>query len=195
MIVRQLTSDDPDIVKPLFLGTRYMGVNSQDNGFPIPGDEFNSTYFDSFCNTYLSDLQSYKAFGSIENGVVTATIAFYESNDGAEWYWTQIRSTDSSHIPAVLDAVIAHNEANGRFKFYSLFNNRYARTFRKLAFSEYNAERYDSFDEFVVPARTKCLYNLPWQILFNRSLLPVDALVRCSFLKQQYRTPQIGGNL
>jgi len=69
-----------------------------------------------------------------------------------------------------------------------MFNATYARVFRKLAFSKLNKERYGAFDEFTVAAKEKCLYTLPWQILFNRTLLPVDTIVRCTFLKQEYRT-------
>jgi hypothetical protein len=128
--------------------------------------------------------------------MVTAMFSFYESVDSPDWYATQIRSLDSTSIPFVLDKVIEHNEANGRLKFFSLFNERYRKAFRKFAFSDYNDARYASFDEFIVPAKTKCIYSLPWSILFNRTLLPVDSVVRCSYLKKEYRLelPK-GGNI
>ena len=196
MEIRQLTSADKIILKELFDTSRYMGTDVESKYFVSTENKFSQVYYDIFCDTYLSDLKSYKAFGCIENGTITCLISFYESIDEPSWYGTQIRSIDKKSIPAVLDACIKHNEENGRLKFYSLFNKKYAKSFRRLAFSKYNSERYGSFDEFIVKEKTKCIYALPWQILYSRTLLPVDSLLRCSFLKQEYRTNlPIAGNI
>lgn len=196
MEIVQLNSTHKEALIDLFSADRYMGTDGKSNYFVGPGVKFSQVYYDTFCDTYLSDLQNYKAFGVIENGKVTSVIAFYESIDEPAWYWTQIRSMNKRNIPALLDVVISHNEKNGRLKFYSLFNRKYAAAFRRFAFSKYNSERYGSFDEFVVEPKTKCLYSTPWQILYARTLLPVESLVRCSFLKQEYRDVlPIAGNI
>ena len=142
---------------------------------------------DFFAATYLSDLNNYHAYGAIDNGIVQAYIGFYESNDDAAWYWNHVRSFGNNMIKPVLDRVIEHNEGRGRLKFYSMFPKRYAKIYRRLAFSRYNNERYDYFDEFYVESRHQCKFNLPWQVLYNRTLAPVDTIVRCTFLKQNYR--------
>jgi hypothetical protein len=64
---------------------------------------------------------------------------------------------------------------------------KYTKLYRRFAFSDYNNERYDLYEEFMVPEKHQCMFSIPWQILYNRSLMPVDTVVRCSFLKQKYR--------
>lgn len=195
MIVEKLTSAHASNLKVLFTEGRHMGVADTEY---IPNEDvkFSELAYSVFCDTYISNLNNFKAFGAIEDGMVTSAVAFYESTDSPAWYLTQVRSKNHINIPAVLDAAIAHNESNGRLKFYSMFNYKYAKSFRRLIFSETSRERYGYIDECIVPVRTKCIYQDYWQILFNRSLLPVDSLVRCAYLKQEYRTlPPIAGNL
>jgi len=197
MEIVELTSDYATALKPLFTKSyNYMGTNSSNfsmttiDGVNMNPDAeaFNTLYYDLFAQAYLTGLSNYRAFGSFEDGIITSTIATYESIDSAEWYWTQIRSINSKAIPAVLDAVADYNELHGRLKFYSLFNAKYAKTYRRLAFSKRMQDRYGYFDEFLVPDRHKCIYTSPWQILFGRTLLPVDTVMRCTYLKQEYRT-------
>jgi hypothetical protein len=144
-------------------------------------------------------LVNYHAYGAInDDGVVQCYIGFYESIDDASWYWNQVRTTGNGTdlIKHCLDAVIKHNEEKGRLKFYSMFPAKYTKVYRRLAFSTHNSERYDSFDEYTVEPNNQCIYTMPWQILYNRTLAPVETVVRCSFLKQQYRTSMTnGGNL
>ena len=68
-----------------------------------------------------------------------------------------------------------------------MFPLEYKKVYRRLAFSNIAKERYDYFDEFHVKEKHYPIFNLPWQILYNRTLVPVDSIVRCTFLKQQYR--------
>ena len=195
-MIELLNKNHAELAKTLFYSTdRYMGVDLNVSSFMEKDAEFLSIAYTNFCDTYLSDLNNFKAYGNIEDGKMNAYIAFYESNDAPEWFGTQIRSHDKKIIPSVLDKVMEHNEARGRFKFYSMFNMKYAKSFRRFAFSEYNSERYGSYEEFIVPAKTKCVYTMPWQILYNRTLVPVDTIVRCTFLKNEYRIIPIAGSL
>ncbi len=196
MNVERLTMAHAEGLKLLFSAEKYMGVSSNKEYFVGNEVKFNELAYNVFCDTYLSGLNNFKAYGSVEDGVVTSLISFYEAIDSPSWYWTQIRSKDHSAIPDVLDAVVAHNEANGRLKFYSMFNAKYAKSYRRLSFSKAVQERYGFIDEVIVPAKTKCIYQDYWQILFNRTLVPVDSLVRCTYLKQEYReTLPIAGNI
>lgn len=196
MKIVKLTSDHIDSVRALFNGPNYMGVQSITSNFSSSTELFAELFHKVFAATYLSGLKNYHAYGAIDdNGVIHCYIGFYESIDDPAWYWNHLRSSgDSSLIKDVLDAVIAHNEERGRLKFYSMFPQQYTGTYRRLAFSKLNNERYDYFDEFSVDAKTMCKYTLPWQILFNRTLLPTNVVVRCTFLKQKYRIqlPQCG---
>ena len=196
MEIKQLDSSHRESVRDLFSTKRHMGTDGEEAYFADTATEFSQVYYDVFCDSYLSGLENYKAFGCIEAGIVTSVIAFYESVDTPAWYWTQIRSINRTNVPAILDAVLAHNERNGRLKFYSMFNLKYAKSYRKFSFSPTAAARYDFFDEFTVPERNKCFYTLPWQVLYNRTLAPIDTIVRCTFLKQVYRIElPIAGNL
>lgn len=187
MTIEKLTRTHSAGLKELFISERFMGVSSSTEYFIGPEVKFNEFAYNVFCDTYLSNLDNFKAFGNVQNEKVTSIIAFYEAIDAPAWYWTQIRSMDHKSIPNVLDSVIEHNESNGRLKFYSMFNAKYAKSYRRLSFSKSVQERYGFIDECIVPAKTKCFYQDYWQILFNRILVPVDSLVRCTFLKQEYR--------
>jgi hypothetical protein len=167
-----------------------MGVPTDQNYFVGAELKFEEFYYEAFKETYLTDLKSYHAYGYMdEQGTITTAIGFYESNEDASWYWNHIRTTGNNiqHIKQVLDKVLEHNEKNGRFKFYSMFPTKYIKTYRRLAFSKAASERYDYFDEYYVESRHQAQFSLPWQILYNRTLLPVDTMVRCTFLKQKYR--------
>ena len=195
MEIVKLTHEHINAVRPLFEKEKYMGLQAETKTFIQDDKEFADFFHEAFVTTYLSDLKNYHAYGAIQNGIVQSYIGFYESYDDAAWYWNHVRSFSNNTIKPVLDRVIQHNEERGRLKFYSMFPRRYVKTYRRLAFSQYNNERYDYFDEFYVPEKHQCMFTLPWQILYNRTLAPVETVVRCTFLKQKYRTPFIAGRL
>jgi hypothetical protein len=174
-----------------------MGVQADDN-FYKPGVSTSDMIFKAFQYTYLSGLKNYKAIGKFDDREkVTGILTFYQTPDEPSWYGTQIRSIGGKKdIRDLLDKAIEINENDGRFKFYTLWNSDQTKLLRRFAFSKYNNERYDYIDEYFVPAKTKCIYTSHWHVLFNRVLLPVDTVVRCTFLKQQYRNnlPK-GGNI
>jgi hypothetical protein len=151
-----------------------------------------------FSETYLANLSRYKAYGLEDgNGKMLGLISFYISSAEPVWYGTTIRSTNNKkYVRILLDAVIKYNEDCGRYRFYTLWPTKYSKFLRRFAFSDNTKERYDYFDECVVPAKTKCIYQNFWNILFNRMLVPVDTVVRCTYLKQECRKNiPIGGNL
>lgn len=71
-----------------------------------------------------------------------------------------------------------------------------AHLMRRLGFSKEARERYDYFDEYIVDANHKSFYLSHWEILFKRCLIPAPTVIRCTFLKREYRTilPK-GGNI
>lgn len=191
MKIIKLTDSHVDGLRPLFNQHKFMSVSANTNYFVGPDVEFSDLYFKIFVSSYLSGLKNYHAYGAQDdNGNFVGALAFYESIDDASWYWNSIRTLGNNKdaIRLLLDAAIEHNEANGRYKFYSMFPKIYASVYRRLAFSKIANERYDYFDEYYVPAKHQCLFTLSWQILYTRTLLPVDTIVRCTFLKQKYRS-------
>ena len=191
MNVVKLTPEHTAQVRDLFRTDKFMGVDTTRGENYFVGDltPLDEILYSNFCNTYLEDRKNYHAFGIIRDNRVTTTIAFYEGIDDASWYWNQVRTfgDNGAEIKAVLDRVMLYNESKGRLKFYSMFPLKYQKVYRRLAFSENARQRYDYFDEFYVEAKHQCQFTLPWQIMFNRTLVPTDTLVRCTFLKQQYR--------
>lgn len=190
MKVIKLTNEHIDAIKPLFMVPKFMGVETESNYFVGPNLKFDEFYHEAFSETYLSGLKSYHAYGAYDdNNNIIGLMGFYESTDDSSWYWNTIRTLgdNKSAIRALLDKVMEYNESNGRYKFYSMFPKKYANVYRRLAFSPEASERYDYFDEYYVEAKHQCKFNFVWQILYNRTLVPVDTIVRCTFLKQKYR--------
>lgn len=197
----KLTSEHYEAVKPLFYNSRkYMGVVNPDGYFESEDVDlsFNEKLHDIFCNQYLSDLKSFHAFGLVdENNNVLSFSTFHESHDEPCWFYTMYRgSGDHNHAVEILDKMIEHNESNGRLRYYTLVNAKHAKLLRRFSYSEYNNERYDYFDEIFVPKDTRCIYPKFWQILYRRSLIPTDTIIRCSFLKQAFRKEiPLGGSI
>lgn len=197
MTVIKLDHTHVEAIKPLFLHKKYMGIDLNDPAFIITDSSFNEITYNIFCNNYLSNLKNFHAYGYLKDGIVNALISFYESIDEPSWYYTIYRSLGNNNLLRyVLDKVIEHNESNGRLKFYSLTHQRHTRLLRRFHWSKYNDERYGYFDEYYVPAKAKVYYTNAWELLYNRLLVPETSIVRCNFLKQEYRKslPQ-GGNL
>ena len=142
---------------------------------------------DRFDETYLSDLKSFHAFGAVEDGLVTSFLAFYASVNEPAWFCTEVIKYDDTSMQQIVDSVIEYNETNGRLKFYTLVGSGH-----DIVTADH---RYDYFDEFYVPQQSKCFYTVPWETLYKRTLLPVRTIVRCNFLKQEYRTElPLGGS-
>jgi hypothetical protein len=198
MPVVKLSNEHIEQVKPLFYIKKFMGTSTLGKSV-TKKNSGNKLLYDIFCSNYLSDLDNFHAYGYVDedDGEVKSLISFYESVEEPAWYYTVYRSSgDNELLRPVLDKAIEHNEANGRLKFYTLTNQRHSRLLRRFHWSKYNDERYGYFDEYFVPAKQKCYYTNAWELLFKRYLLSEDCVVRCNYLKQEYRTslPQ-GGNL
>lgn len=177
-------------VRRLFEKKKYMGAMVYSNYFVATDQDYVEYYHTAFSDTYLSDLNSYHAYGAIDNeGIFQGLIGFYESSEDASWYGTHIKNSgDKKVAQLLLDTAIKHNEERGRLKFYTLWSAKHAKLLRRFTFSEWANERYDYFDEYMVPLKYQCKYNLHWQILYNRTLIPIDTVVRCTFLKNIYRS-------
>lgn len=198
MSVVKLNNSHRDSVYSLFQTEKYMGVNIVGNWSNGNSPEnFNNRLYNIFCNNYLNDLKCFHAYGYEENGEIKSLISFYESNEEPSWFYTLYRSNgDNKYLRDVLDKVIEHNELNGRLKFYTLVHSDHSKLLRRFHWSEYNNERYGYFDEYVVPLKNRVYYTNAWELLYKRTLLPKDSVVRCNFLKNEYRTTlPIGGNI
>lgn len=198
MKISKLDTSHSDQIRDLYNRSKYMGVDVAGNWAGRP-DLYNEFMFSVFTKTYLSGLNNFHAYGVIEDdGTIPCLITFYDSSDEPSWYYTQCRSAGNlDKLKQLFDGVLEIQEAKSRFKFYTLVNTKHAALLRRFTYSDRNDERYGYYDEFVVPAKTKCYYNNAWELLFKKVLLPVDTVVRCSYLKQEYRPTDLptGGGL
>jgi hypothetical protein len=190
MSIVKLDSSHVHQVRGLFESKKYMGRE-------IKSNNFSNTLYNIFCNNYLSDLKSFHAYGYVENDTVKSMISFYESNEEPSWYMTLYRADGAGHtLKNVLDAVINREEELGRLKFYTLVQENHSKLLRRFLWSKENNERYGYFDEYLVPAKHKTYYSTHWELLYKRYLLPDASVVRCNYLKQEYRTTlPVGGNI
>jgi len=139
-----------------------------------------------FKHTYMSNLKNYHAYALVQNDVLLSAIGFYESIDDCSWYWKDTLLVDKLGFDLLLNHVCEYNELMGRFKYY-------------LKVDYYNSivpNRYEYFDEYYVDKLEQCKFNLVWQILFNRVLQKEKSIIRCVFLKNEFRyvIPN-GGNI
>jgi hypothetical protein len=201
MSVVKLTSEHTDQLTDLFGFKKIMGsdiISNEYEYFKSIGynKDFAQLIFDNFRETYLSGLNSFHAFGYVEDDKVKATISFYECNDEPSWYYTGVfGSGNRDYLTKVFDKIIEYNESNSRYKFFTSFSTDHAKLQRRLYWSKYNSERYGYFDEYILPKRTKCIYEKHWKLLFNQILLPNDAVVRCNYLKPEHRHITLAGNI
>ena len=196
MSVIKLTQDHKEDIKHLFfLNHTYMGSKT----FKDERPDFQKELYNFFCDTYLTDLKNYHAYGyyNKETSKIDALMSFYESINDPSWYFTSGRSSGNNFLlKDILDKLMEYNENNGRLKFYTVMNSKHAKFMRKLGFSDVARERYDYFDEYVISPKQKTFYSDHWEILYGRRLLLVNTIVRCTFLKKEYRVnlPN-GGNI
>ena len=196
MNILKLTEEHKAGVRSLFDKKDFMGIDV--TNWDATHEQFAQVSYNRFVNTYLSDLKNFHSYGAVaDDGTVHSLIGFYESVDEPSWFYTLGRSNGNNKLlKSVLDSIIEVEEAQGRLKLYSLVNLQHASMLRRLYWSKYNSDRYHYVDEYMVPAKYKTYYNRDWELLFKRMLLPTDTVVRCSFLKQEFRTVlPIGGNI
>jgi hypothetical protein len=185
MKVIKLNSSHIVATRPLFENNQYMGPTINASYFVNDNIDY---CHESFYLVYLSDATNFHAYGVEDNaGNIIAMAAFYESVDDASWYIYDIRNltNDNTVTKLLLDEIWMYNQQRGRLKSYTLWP---AHDNSNHILSEWLGEKYGYFDECIVTAKHMCKIGLHWQILFNRTLMPIDTIVRCIFLKQEYRT-------
>ena len=181
-------------IKHLFFDNRLINVSKKYN---YVSDRYDpAAFYDTFCQTFLSNLNNFHALGVVKKNKIVSIISFYQSVDDASWYLTHVRSSDTSTLKFLTNEVVKFNESCGKYKFFSKISAQHKDVYRRLLFDEFLTERYDYFDEFYVQPGNKCNFTLPWQILFSRVLPSIKVVIRCTFLKHKYRTTLAnGGNL
>lgn len=187
MAIVKLNESHKDAVKNLFVDKNNT-------------EAINNLLYNTFVSAYLSNLTTnFHVFGYQDEftGEIKGLISFYESTEEPAWYHTTSRSSGNNNLlRQLLDFAIAYNEANGRLKFYSVSAQKHNKLLRRFHWGKYNDDRYGYFDEYLVPAKTKCCYTNAWELLYRQTMLLENSIVRCNYLKQEHRrTLRIGGNI
>lgn len=146
-------------------------------------------HYDYFCEHYL--LGEGYSIGFLQDDKVEALIGYDIDKFEPSWFFTLFRASGKGahHLPWCLDLAISHNELEKRLKFYSCMNAKHAgkKNIRKFLFSDDVNQRYDYFDEYIVKANESCHHAKHYEHLYMRHTYPVDTVVRCTYLKQEYR--------
>lgn len=176
----KLTLAHSDNIKNLFTSS-----DSLDNQLDIASPGFINVSHEIFQTNYLGQLNNWHSFAD-EN--LTTAIVCYQSQDEASWYLThKVGNGDITHL---ISEAIEYNQNCNLFKFYMIIPTTNLDTF-SLGINE-----YDYFDEMIVPKKTRCYYSTIWQLLYQRVLPTEDTIVRCYYLKKEYRkTINIAGTL
>lgn len=146
-----------------------------------------------FISYYLGDTTNFRAYGYFVNDQLHGVISCIKSLFDASWYITHVFYLDISIVPKLLSYCITTYENEGLYKFYNLVSEN---DNNDLFWKDTDKERYIHVDECVIPVKTKCFYNHYWLILQERLLLDTEYIVRCNFLKQEYRKSiPISGNI
>lgn len=188
MIVK-LTEKHINMIEDIFTHRKHMSITHEHQ------PELNVVMRENFCNTYLTGLDNFHAFGIIEDNKIISFVTFYESVEDPSWYYTGARNIgDPKNVRDVLDSVLEYNEKNGRLKWFTLLPEKHFAARRRFFLSANAIERYEYVDEYTVEARHKTFFNPHWEILFKRNLMTQKSTIRCSFLKNKYRTslPNLG---
>ncbi len=136
-------------------------------------------------------LTNFHAYGDVVNGELIAFMTFCESYTEPSWYcmhYLDITEDGGSSV-AILNAAIGHNESRGRLKFYSCrATEDQLLLLPDTAWDQTNFNRYEHVDEFIVHAKTRCIFDNQYLLMHNNQLQPFDSINMCHFLKQEYRT-------
>lgn len=202
MNIVKLTSEHQSLIRPLFNKNKHAGVSAKvmtEHTTQWRGSmDYDQWAHESFCNTFLSGLTAFHAFGVEDNnGNIVAATSFFESDRDPSWYYLTCRNNGDRTMPSLLlESIADYNERNGRLKFFTVFNSKHGPAIRRLWFTKRMNERYGHYDELVVPPQTRCFYNTYWEVLYARALMPVETTVRCTYLKPEYRnTLPVGGSI
>jgi hypothetical protein len=176
----KLTLDHSSKIKNLFNKT-----DEVSSPFDIKAVGFSNVEHEIFHNNYLGQLKNWHSFADDQ---VSTAIVFYQSEDEASWYITD--TFGSGDMQSLISEAIEFNQKYNLFKFYLTIPVDTAESF------SLNNHEYDYFDEMIVQKKTRCHFSTIWQLLYHRTLPTNDTLVRCYYLKREYRkTINIGGSL
>lgn len=143
-----------------------------------------------FCSYYLTNLEKFHGWGTFNDNKLISAIGYYDSIDDAAGYLTH-QCGEFKYIGVTLDSVAAQLEAVGKYKIYSRLYSDDVSVWDECLSDSFKS-RYITVTEYTVRTKEPCIYTFPWHVLYMRTLWSRDTVVKCSFLKEEYREKVYG---
>lgn len=175
----KLTIDHIDEIEELFKQKncyRYLPDYNPNLNSDVDSEKFYNFEHQIFVKNYLGQLKNWSSFA---NKTKTSGIVCFQSEDEPSWYITDIYGVDE--IKSIILEAIEYHENLNLYKFYLVL------PFELINEFSLELSYYDYFDEIVVEEKTKCFFTTFWQILYKRILPSKKSIVRCYFMKKEFR--------
>lgn len=170
-------------------------------GMPIeqfPGELVSKKSIFNYTNSYLKEENAYyKAFGHFnEEGVLQGSISVDFMQDQPFWILRRIvvdesikaESSTVRIINELMKIAIEVGEAAGYYQHLYLIPAKYKRAHSKIwADHDLRKNRYMAVEMEHVKANTPSRFRLYWELLYGRTVFPLDTVVRCSFMVADVR--------
>lgn len=140
---------------------------------------------DQFTEMYLSELDSWKCFGNVEQGVISSMLCVHISRDSPEFF---ILYEYGSDLFAVIEYITKELEPQGYSRFLRRQDCDIDDTFTV-------SDRYEYTTDYIVPAKKKCLFSKHWYILYDSTLAEKDTAIKTAVLKKEFKSNPLVGNI
>lgn len=171
---KKLTMADVDAVWLLFKNTADIF---------LPSKVIQEQNFDSFCDTFLNDLQQFDAYGAFNEEGLVAVLTLYRSTDEPAWFLKHFRAT--AEAGALLKYVIKECEKKFLYKFYAL--KEISPTETDLIDTDFAVDGYKWLYETSISPYTRCIYTHAWNFLFDRQLFSEETSLLCCIFNEDRR--------
>ena len=138
---------------------------------------------EQFTEMFLSGLSSWRCYGNIDNNTIVSMICIYVSKDSPEFFILSDYGTD---LLPIINFIAEELEPRGYIRFVRRQDCDQEDHFQI-------DDRYEYATDYIVPAKTKCLFSKHWYILYDSTLVEKDTAVKTAVLKKEYRVcPRVG---
>jgi hypothetical protein len=140
---------------------------------------------EEFTELYLSNLDTWKCFGSIHDGTLNSMICIHISKDSPEFF---ILYEYGNNFIDVIDHVTTILEPMGYSRYLRRQDCDIIDTFHP-------GDRYEYTTDYIVSAKKKCLFLKHWYVLYNSTLVEKDTAVKTAVLKKEFKSNPLVGNI
>lgn len=170
-------------------------------GLPIeqfPGELVSKKSIFNYTNSYLKEENAYyKAFGCFDDeGNLQGSISVDFMQDQPFWILRRIVVDESIKADAktikIINSLMKHaieaGETAGYFQHLYLIPAKYKRAHSKIwGEHDLRKDRYTAVEMEYVKANTPSRFRLYWELLYGRTVFPLDTVVRCSIMNADVR--------